>query len=86
MNTFSYNMRAAMKEKHKTLLQDAYLCYLHQKQAPWTPRDILSLKPLLNNNFIEPVKYVEKGKVYLRFQITTAGIAYLRSIGLLAAL
>ena len=69
-----------MKEKQKKLLQEAYLCYLQQKQVPWTPRDILSLKPLLNNNFIEPIKYIENGKTYLRFQITDAGIGHLRSM------
>lgn len=84
MQTTCYNMRAAMKEKHKTLLQEAYLCYLNQKQAPWTPRDILSLKPLLNKNMIEPIKYYESGKAFLRFQITVTGIQYLRKVGILS--
>jgi hypothetical protein len=75
-----------LREKQKGLLTEAYQYYMQQKQAPWTPRDILSLRPLLNQHLIEPIKYFENGKAYLRFQITVAGISYLRSIGALSSL
>jgi hypothetical protein len=73
-----------MKEKQLTVLQEAYQYHLKKRPGPWTPRDMLSLKPLLSKNFIEPVKYYEHGKTYLRFQITAAGIGYLRDIGILS--
>jgi hypothetical protein len=78
-----YLSNCVMKEKQLTLLQEAYEYHLKHRPGPWTPGYILLLKPLLNKNFIEPVKFYQQGKTYLRFQITAAGIGYLRDIGIL---
>ena len=68
-----------MKTKHKEILRECYEYHLANQQKTFTPRDLHSLKPLLLDGMLESVKHIENGKVFVRFQISEAGLRYMKA-------